>query len=242
MKIHGSNGIIDLDDIEPVDIELKDIAASLSRQARFNGNGRKKISVAQHCIAGATALAGNTGNYLAALWFLLHDAHEAYTGDIITPMKNKIVDHCRCDPVGDMQDRLDNAISRRLFFDFDLDTLRSTNWYQSVKDMDKFLAEYEASQLFSYVEKPVNPNRACALATRIYRGDEISLALTAPTSYVPQYVKDLVWRQRADLVLTHQSLKMRNLLTLGDRQAADLYVNLYHALYAAAAIQLSEEE
>ena len=247
MKIHGSKGIIDLDDIEPGDIELKDIAGSLSRQARFNGNGKKKISVAQHCIVGATAIAGGTGNYLAALWFLLHDAHEAYTGDIITPMKNKIVDHCRCDPIEAMQDRLDDAISRQLFFDFDtqLDTVRSTSWYQLVKDTDKFLAEYEAYQLFPYVEKPTNTVGLCSkpvsqIAACIYNGGDISEAVTT-SSLIPSHVKDLPWRQKADLVLRHPALRKNIILLLEEKEVETLYINLYQALYAAAAIRMTEQ-
>lgn len=241
MKIHGSKGIIDLDVIEPVDIELTSIAASLSRQARFNGNGSSKISVAQHCIVGATALAGGTGNYLAALWFLLHDAHEAYTGDIITPMKNEIVDLGGGDPIGDMQDRIDDAISRQLFFDFDFGNVKSMSWYQSVKDLDKFLAKYEASKLFSYVEKPQSSksNPTFNIAECVYNGEEISRALTVLNT-IPVYVRELAWFQKANLVLKHQSLRERILNS--EAGIAELYIDLYFALYSAASIQRVEEQ
>lgn len=247
MKIHGSKGIIDLDDIEPGDIELKDIAGSLSRQARFNGNGKGKISVAQHCIVGATAIAGGTGNYPAALWFLLHDAHEAYTGDIITPMKQRIISTAlsSSDPIGDLQDKLDDAISRKLFFDFDFHAVKTTDWYQSVKDLDKFLAKYEAARLFPYVERPTNTVGLCSepvsqIAACIYNGGDISGAITTGR-FIPSHVKDLPWRQKADLVLRHPALRKNSILFLEEKEVETLYINLYQALYAAAAIRMTEQ-
>lgn len=241
MKIHGSKGIIDLDDIEPVDIELQDIAGSLSRQARFNGNGDIKISVAQHCIVGATALAGGTGNYMAALWFLLHDAHETYTGDIITPMKNKVVDLGGGDPIRDMQDHLDDVISRKLFFGFDFNKIKEAAWYQSVIDLDKFLARHEASRLFDYVEKPAYSGPVGKIAAYVYNGEQISRALMGSWEAVPQCVKALVYRRKADLVLKHQSLNKSHILQLKDYEVSTLYTDLYRALYASAAIQRCEE-
>jgi len=69
---------------------LEDIIYSLSRIARFNGhtNGEFVYSVAQHSVWCAMAAMRFFGaSYETALKVLLHDAHEAYTGDITTPLK-----------------------------------------------------------------------------------------------------------------------------------------------------------
>jgi uncharacterized protein len=64
------------------DIRIKDIAHQLSNICRYNGACRTFYSVAEHCVR---------LSYLVpkehALWALLHDAPEAYTGDWITMLK-----------------------------------------------------------------------------------------------------------------------------------------------------------
>lgn len=64
-----------------------DIPEALARIARFTGHVRSgPYSVAQHCVLGADAVFRDTGSKEAAAAFLLHDAHEAYIGDIATPI------------------------------------------------------------------------------------------------------------------------------------------------------------
>ena len=84
---------IDLLEIQAADIELWDIAASLSMQCRFLGHtaGRRRpgmplhqrfYSVAQHSMQVSLRCPPE-----CQLEGLLHDAHEAYIGDITRPMK-----------------------------------------------------------------------------------------------------------------------------------------------------------
>ncbi len=73
--------------IQPVNVCIEDIAHSLSLTCRYSGHCCDFYSVAQHSIlvwhmARRRAASGNT--LLAAL---LHDAAEAYTGDIARPIK-----------------------------------------------------------------------------------------------------------------------------------------------------------
>lgn len=64
-----------------------DVAEALARLPRFTGHIRSgSYSVAQHCVMGADALYRETGSAALAGAFLLHDAHEAYMGDIATPI------------------------------------------------------------------------------------------------------------------------------------------------------------
>lgn len=63
-------------------INIQDIAHSLSMQCRFAGHVRQFISVAQHSV--------NVSKHCDprdALWGLLHDASEAYVTDLPRPLK-----------------------------------------------------------------------------------------------------------------------------------------------------------
>jgi 5'-deoxynucleotidase YfbR-like HD superfamily hydrolase len=63
-------------------LDLRDIAHHLSLTNRFNGATRRPYSVAEHCIIGSYYAAPEF-----ALEFLLHDAPEAYLGDVTGPLK-----------------------------------------------------------------------------------------------------------------------------------------------------------
>jgi hypothetical protein len=63
------------------DICIEDIAHALSLTNRFNGHTRVPYSVAEHCIRASYLGIGNP------LDVLLHDAAEAYMGDIPRPHK-----------------------------------------------------------------------------------------------------------------------------------------------------------
>lgn len=67
----------------PTDIFIEDIAHALSNIARFSGNTREFYSVAQHCV-----LCSRINPKKQAFEKLLHDAAEAYIGDLVSPIKN----------------------------------------------------------------------------------------------------------------------------------------------------------
>lgn len=66
------------------DIELDDIACHLSHICRWNGGVPCFYSVAEHSIQVAANLPDRMKK-----WGLLHDAAEAYIGDIIRPIKRR---------------------------------------------------------------------------------------------------------------------------------------------------------
>lgn len=78
----------DLCNPNPKLIKIEHIAGSLSKICRFNGQVHKFYSVAQHCCF-CTYLARKNGmDKEFQLATLLHDAAEAYCGDVIKPLKN----------------------------------------------------------------------------------------------------------------------------------------------------------
>lgn len=78
--------VLDLARLRLGDVVWPEIAAGLSKIARFNARpAGPAFSVAQHCVMGADALFNETGDPIAAGYFLLHDAHEAFVGDIPRP-------------------------------------------------------------------------------------------------------------------------------------------------------------
>ncbi len=64
------------------DIDPLDIAHALSLLCRYGGHVNRFYSVAEHCVLMSYAVAPEN-----ALWALLHDATEAYMGDMIRPLK-----------------------------------------------------------------------------------------------------------------------------------------------------------
>lgn len=84
----GSGRAFDLTDPKPGSIDFGvDVAEALARIPRFTGHVRAgAYSVAQHCVLGAEMLFAETGRADLAAAFLLHDAHEAYLGDIASPI------------------------------------------------------------------------------------------------------------------------------------------------------------
>jgi len=64
------------------DIDIRDIAHHLAMKCRFTGAVKRFYSVAQHCVIGSRYIAPEH-----ALWFLLHDAPEAYLFDAARPIK-----------------------------------------------------------------------------------------------------------------------------------------------------------
>jgi hypothetical protein len=66
----------------PQDVDPIDIAHALSLICRYGGHVKVFYSVAEHCVLMSYAVAPEN-----ALWALLHDATEAYVGDMIRPLK-----------------------------------------------------------------------------------------------------------------------------------------------------------
>jgi hypothetical protein len=79
------------------EVNIKDIARSLSRIIRFNGHSDKPVSVAQHSIQCAYIAKRLLYDEAMQRFMLLHDASEAYIGDMIRPLKVNMPDFCEAE-------------------------------------------------------------------------------------------------------------------------------------------------
>jgi uncharacterized protein len=80
---------IDLANPSLESVSIVDIASSLSKICRFTGHSTDFYSVAQHSVLASHICRG----YEAQFAVLMHDAHEAFCGDVSSPLKAMLTDY-----------------------------------------------------------------------------------------------------------------------------------------------------
>ena len=100
-------------DMKPIDVRLEDIVHGLSLTCRYNGQCREFYSVAQHSIHVANVLKMWGEPIAVQLAGMMHDAAEAYLGDVITPIKgNSQIDGYPFDAIeSHVMDCIDHALN-----------------------------------------------------------------------------------------------------------------------------------
>jgi len=127
-----TGGLLDLENPKPEDIDLRDIIWPLCKINRFGGHiknrkiGRLPVealhySVAEHSILLAHRLMTDYPHRpMLALQGLMHDAGEAYIGDIISPIKgNRAVSRV----LKAIERQLETAIFEKCAIDYPLDPI-----------------------------------------------------------------------------------------------------------------------
>lgn len=99
----ASGRVFDPLDPDPDKITIEDIAFALGNQCRFNGHV-KFYSVAEHSVHVSVASAPTD-----ALYGLLHDAPEAFIGDLASPLKHSEFG----EPFREIEDRLMSVIAEK---------------------------------------------------------------------------------------------------------------------------------
>lgn len=82
----GRTTTIDLETPSPYDIDKFSMFEALSNMTRFNGLSAF-YSVAEHLVLGTRHLDAILAPVEVQRAYLFHDAHEAYTGDVLAPIK-----------------------------------------------------------------------------------------------------------------------------------------------------------
>lgn len=106
----ASGASFDLAEQNERQVDINDIAVALAKQCRFNGASLQFYSVAQHSCVVADALKRH--GPLVQLLGLMHDAHEAYTGDIARPVKRLIASVGAYNALQDLEDTIQRTIHR----------------------------------------------------------------------------------------------------------------------------------
>jgi 5'-deoxynucleotidase YfbR-like HD superfamily hydrolase len=135
-------------DPRPEDIKLPDIAHALACVNRYNGHAPEPYSVAQHSVLVSRRAYSLSAGMLeaerinVARWGLLHDAAEAYIGDMPKPLKSQpeMVEFRRC------EEKIMRAVAER----FGLVGEEPPD----VKQADLDLLVSEAAQFFPEVTRP----------------------------------------------------------------------------------------
>lgn len=118
---------------------LHDIAHALSRICRFGGHTYVHYSVAQHSVVVADLVRDHGYSTLMQKHGLLHDAHEAMTGDIVSPLKDLLIG------IKPIELRIDEVI-RQAF------AIPAISWHDRnvIKTFDKMAYEIERGSGLTY--------------------------------------------------------------------------------------------
>jgi hypothetical protein len=127
----ASGGIINFHGPDPGQITLEDIARGLANVCRYSGQVRQFYSVAEHCIMVSRHAPLHLKPYA-----LIHDAAEAYIGDVPRPVK------LLCPEYQAVEHRVEQAILKR----FNIGQPSSGDLY-IIKTLDNASLLLEASAL-----------------------------------------------------------------------------------------------
>jgi uncharacterized protein len=121
---------------ERTEFNICDIARGLSKANRWNGQTGEPYSVAQHSVLCAEFFPNDTRKAYRAL---MHDAAEAYIGDIARPIKALLPDF----------KRLERTVEAAIFFQFDVE-VTDKEVIDAVHMADLWMLFEERRQLFEF--------------------------------------------------------------------------------------------
>ena len=125
-------------DPRPAEVDLRDVASGLAHTCRFGGQCRTFYSVALHSLHVSRDLARTGRGPRVQLHGLLHDAGEAYVGDVPRPVKTEFAS----------LERVEERIREAVWAALDVRPPDEEEWAAVVAADDRLLA-YEASELLA---------------------------------------------------------------------------------------------
>lgn len=126
----------DFVDPKPEQFTLEDIAGALSKICRFGGQANYFYSVAEHCVHCACQAAKDGLPLDTQIAVLLHDASEAFVGDVVKPLKIMLSEYAV------IEDRVENAIAEKFLIDFRREKA-------SIREIDHAMLIAERRAMFS---------------------------------------------------------------------------------------------
>jgi hypothetical protein len=140
---------INVMNLQPEDIDIEDIAHALSMQCRYNGHVREFYSVAEHCFRLSLVVPDELAKVA-----LMHDASEAYCGDLVLPIKRVLPQF------GDIEDPIHLAIFERFGLNLgDLDHIAYHDRAISIDEMGQLMESVDPFLLthYSALNIDINP-------------------------------------------------------------------------------------
>ena len=142
-------------DPKPEQIDIHDIAVGLANKGHFSGQTPHFFSIAEHSIlvciqTYAQHVENITVNFAKAdnklaMAAILHDASEAYIGDMIKPLKEQP----QLSGFKEIEDRLSRVIFEKFEIDYD-------HYMPLVKPFDKEIQKIEYSRFYTNDEVPID--------------------------------------------------------------------------------------
>lgn len=126
---------VDLANPHPMSIDLPTIASALSKLCRFGCHCPTFYSVAEHCVHATRLAAADNLCREGLRAVLLHDAAEAYVGDVVKPLKVMLPDYAK------VEARMEAAVSERFGVDF-------KRWSTEIKRYDRMMLKAEKIALW----------------------------------------------------------------------------------------------
>jgi uncharacterized protein len=125
-------------DPDPAQLDAGDIARALANQCRFGGHSRVFYSVAQHSVIVSRLVEDRGGDVEDVFAALMHDATEAYLGDMPHPLKHR-------SPLGaafrEAEDHLEQALRDRFAIKPDVPGLKQADRALLATERRAFSAE-----------------------------------------------------------------------------------------------------
>lgn len=134
----------DFTDLKSEDFRIEDIAHALSNICRFGGHSPQFYSVAQHCTIACRLSYQLDYDEDIQRTALMHDASEAYLGDVVRHIKQRIPFY------GNMENSMMRAIAKRFNFMWPLPGM--------IKTIDADLLETEMVTMWGDKDMSWRPN------------------------------------------------------------------------------------
>ncbi len=131
-----SGKYLDLVRPEPDQFEFEDIAGALAKICRFGGQCKYFYSVAEHLVHCHEVALADRRNKSERLAVFMHDATEAFLGDVVKPLKLLLPDY------QELEVRLELVIRRKFSIVYGPGTL------PVVQEIDQSMLIHERRQLF----------------------------------------------------------------------------------------------